>query len=195
MRLSRARIISAAMDLIERDGPGAVSMNGLATELGCSILSLFSVVPSRAALLDGVADAITAELGFTPVPDAPWQDQVRAHARILRQLARTRPHCTLVAVSRPASAATRARPVECAFATLLAAGFVGDDAARIARALVAYAVGAPLTEAGTEETGRRQRRWAGQFPAVLELHDPDGDFEFGLDLIVRASTDLLAQRA
>jgi AcrR family transcriptional regulator len=195
MRLSRARIVGTAMELIERDGPAAFSMNGLAMELGCSILSLFSIVPSRAALLDGVADAVAAELRLGPAPDAPWEDLVRAQALALRQLARTRPRCTVVAVTRPADGATRPRPLENAFVTLTEAGFRDDDAARIARALIAYAIGAPLTEESAEDSSRRGRRRAAPCPVALEQHDPDGDFAFGLDLIVRASADMLAARA
>jgi AcrR family transcriptional regulator len=195
MRLSRARIVAAAMDLIERDGPLPISMNGLALELGCSILSLYGFVPSRAALLDGVADAVAADLEPGPLPGASWEDQVRAQALALRRLARTRPRCTMVAVSWAAGGAARPRPVETAFVTLREAGFSDDDAARIARTLVAYAIGSPLTEGSAGDGSRRPRRRSPRCPAALEQHDPGADFEFGLGLVVRASADLLAAGA
>ena len=58
MQTTRKRIISAAIDLIERDGIEAFSMRRLAAELGCGLMSLYHHVPSRSSLLDGIAVAV-----------------------------------------------------------------------------------------------------------------------------------------
>ncbi len=209
MQLTRKRIIAAAMELIERDGADSVSMHRLATELGCGVMSLYSHVPSKSALLDGVADAVMSGIEVRSVTDGGWEEQVRAQARAFRQIARAHPRCTMVVVSRPPSSASVVRPVESTLATLRAAGFGGQDAVRIVRAFVAYVMGSLLLEArvastridGDEDEARRPRLRAADFPQVLELSavlsesDPDADFEFGLDLLVAAVAALHPARA
>ena len=206
MQLTRKGIVAAAMDLIERDGVEAVSMRRLATELGCGVMSLYNHVPSKSALLDGVADAVVSGIETTSVLGACWQEQVRAQARAFRQIARAHPRCTMVVVSRPPSSASMVRPVENALATLREAGFGGHDAVRIVRAFVAYIMGSLLREVGAvagrsdgdgevAEPHRPLLRPA-EFPQMTELsaelgsQDPDADFEFGLDLLMHAISAL-----
>jgi AcrR family transcriptional regulator len=200
MQLTRKRIIATAMDLIERDGVEAVSMRRLATELGCGVMSLYNHVPSKSALLDGVADAVMSGIEIPSAPGSGWQEQIRAQARAFRKIAEAHPRCTMVVVSRPPSSASMVRPVEDALATLRDAGFAGEDAVRIVRAFVAYIMGSLLREIGVApglaegddaETHRLRLRPA-EFPqltrltAELSAGDPDADFEFGLDLLVHA---------
>ncbi len=199
--LIRKRIIAAAIELIEADGAESLSLRRLATELGCSVLSLYSLVPSRAALLDAVAEEVISRAGVTAVPGAAWEDQLRAHARALRRIASMYPRCTMIVAGRPAVSATMLRPLETALATLREAGFGGQDTVRIMRALAAYVMGSLLREAsvaasladpdGAAERHRSvrkatdSRQVAGLAADLLEP-DTDADFEFGLDLLARA---------
>ena len=206
MQLTRARIITTAMALIEAEGVEAVSMPRLAAELGCGLLALYSLVPSRHSLLDAIADAIAAAAG--PViaagpasaPGADWPEQLRSQARAARAAARTHPRCALIAASRPASSAQAARPAESMLTTLRAAGLGRQDAVRALRALTAFSAGALLCETGIApglhgpDAGGppRLRLRAADFPLTTDLAaelsavDPDADFELGLDLLVRA---------
>jgi len=215
MQLTRERIITAAMELIERDGANAVSMRRIASELGTGVMSLYNYVPSRAALLDGVADQVMSSIELTIDPGASWEDQVRAQARAFQQIARTYPRCTMVVVSRPADSPATLRPVELALATFRSAGFGGEDAVRAVRAFIAYIVGSLVREVGVTP-GLEPQRPLGQDPAILAADRPilnpaefpqvtsltaelmrrdhDADFEFGLDLLVRAVADLRPAR-
>jgi AcrR family transcriptional regulator len=96
MQLTRKLIIGAAIELIEQDGVDAVSMQRLASELGCGVVSLYHHVPSRSALLDGVADAVMSGIAVTSVPGTDWQEQVRAQARAFRQITRAHPRCAML---------------------------------------------------------------------------------------------------
>ena len=202
MQLSRKRIIAAAIELIEAAGAEAVSMDRLATELGCGVISLYCYVPSKNALLDGVADEVMSRLAGACSPAASWQDQLRAQARAFREVATAHPRCTMVALSRRPVSAAAAGPAERALATLRAAGFSGPDTVRIVRAFAAYILGwllrevglAPeLTDSGDRPCAAPRLRRA-EFPQFTQLYpdlrasDPDGDFEFGLDLLVHAVT-------
>ena len=204
MQLTRKRIIATAMELIERDGVEAVSMRRLATELGCGVMSLYSHVPSKPALLDGVAEAVMSGIEIVPAAGDCWQQQIRAQATAFRQIARAHPRCAMVVASRPLSSARIVRPLEAALATLRAAGFGGQESVRIVRALAAYLVGSLLREAGaapgladaSDDGSHRPRLPAAEFPQLSELaaelsdRDPDADFEFGLDLLLGAAAAL-----
>jgi AcrR family transcriptional regulator len=216
MQLSRARIISAAVDLIEREGAEAVSMRRIAALLDCGVMSLYNHVPSKAALLDDVAERVISGIEFTAMPGASWEDQVRAQARAFRAIARKYPRSTMVVISRPTASLTGLRPIENALATLREAGCGGPEAVLIVRAFIAFIMGSLLREVGVTP-GLREEAAAVmegvgevggatveaadpdpvEFPQVTSLadelsrRDPDGDFEFGLDLLVHAIGALL----
>ena len=209
MQLSRARIITAAVELIEREGVEAVSMRRIAAQLDCGVMSLYNHVPSKAALLDDVAERVISGIEFTAMPGASWEEQVRAQARAFRAIARKYPRSTMVVISRPTSSPTGLRPIENALATLREAGCGGREAVLIVRAFIAFIMGSLLREVGVTP-GLREEAAAVigatveaadpdpiEFPQVTSLadelsrKDPDADFEFGLDLLVHAIGALL----
>jgi AcrR family transcriptional regulator len=65
MPLTRERIITAAVELIEREGVEAVSMRRIAGLLGSGVMSLYNHVPSKAAVLDGVAERVMSGIDFS----------------------------------------------------------------------------------------------------------------------------------
>jgi AcrR family transcriptional regulator len=216
MQLTRERIIVAAVELIEREGVGALSMRRIASELGSEVMALYDHVPSKAALLDGVAELVLSGIDFTTEPGTSWEEQIRGQARSFWRKARAYPRCTMVVVSRPVDSAATLRPIEHALATLRGAGFGGEEAIRVVRTFVAYVAGALMREVGVTP-GLEPQRPLGQDPAVLAADRPfldpaefpqvtslatellnrdfDADFEFGLDLLVRALADLWPARA
>jgi AcrR family transcriptional regulator len=216
MQLTRERIIAAAVELIERDGVGALSMRRIASELGSEVMTLYDHVPSKAALLDGVAEQVLSGIDYTTEPGTGWEEQIRGQARAFWRKARAYPRCTMVVVSRPVDSAATLQPIEHALVTLRGAGFGGEDAIRAVRTFVAYVAGALMREVGVTP-GLEPQRPLGQDPAVLAADRPfldpaefpqvmslstellnrdfDADFEFGLDLLVRALTDLRPAQA
>jgi AcrR family transcriptional regulator len=173
MQLSRKHIVTAAMKLIEADGVEAVSMRRLATELGCGVIALYNHVSSRRALLAAVADTVMSGIAGTPLAGGTWADQLRAEARAFRQAAMTHPRCAIVALSmaapwteepsrRPVSV-SMTRAGQSTLAALREAGLSGPDEIRAGRAFAAYLAG-----------------------SLLQASESDRDFEFGLDLLIRA---------
>ncbi|MEV0158849.1 TetR/AcrR family transcriptional regulator C-terminal domain-containing protein [Nonomuraea fuscirosea] len=199
-RLSRGRIVAAAIDLIEREGADAVSMRRIAAELGVGVMSLYNHVPNKDALLNGVAEAVLSRIEFTDDPDAHWTDRVRAQARAFRQIAHHHPRSTMLVVSRQLHSAAGLLPVERALATLRGAGFDGADAVRMLRMFIAYIVGSLLREVGvTPAFAPEQTRTItadgvdpALFPEVSSLAellaecDHEAEFEFGLELLIKA---------
>jgi AcrR family transcriptional regulator len=201
-RLSRDAIVAVAVELIEREGEQAVSMRRLAAELDTAAMSLYTYVPSKAALLDAVAEYILDRMELPVDRSVDWCDQVRVLVRSFRDCARRYPRSMNVVLTRQLSSSAGLRPIELALATARSAGFDGAQAVRIVRAFVAYTLGTMTSElarahqhAQAEVTNERDladRLDPGQFPNVRSLAGPllevddDADFEFGLELLVRS---------
>jgi AcrR family transcriptional regulator len=207
VQLTRARVIAAAMTLIEAEGAQAASMTRLATELGCGLVALYSYVPSTQALLDGVASALVSAIEPTVRGGEGWPDQLRAQAQAARRAAAAHPRCAIAVAGRPPATAALLRPAEQVLGTLRAAGFGAPDAVRISRALAAYLVGSLLREVGVSPAVRaedpehaRPVLRPASFPHLSALSaapeladcglDPGADFEFGLDVLLRGVATL-----
>jgi AcrR family transcriptional regulator len=194
MQLTRSRVIAKAIELIEADSVETISMYRLATELGCSVMCLYHHVPSKRALLDGVADQVMSAIEVTPMPRGSWEERLEAQVRAFRTVARAYPRCVMAAVSRRRASARILRPAESALSVLADAGFGAQDAVRIMRAVLAYTMGSIVPEAGVagSENGisARTSLRAAEFPQIthlsaeLQASDPEADFEFGLGLIL-----------
>ncbi|WP_245592433.1 TetR/AcrR family transcriptional regulator [Actinomadura rifamycini] len=199
--LNRGRIVRAAIGLIEREGADALSMRRVAAELDVAVMSLYNHVPNKNALLEGVAEHVVAGMELDDDPSAPWQDRARALVRAFRTFAHEYPRCMTVVLTRKFDTTIGLRPAERALALAEAAGFDGATAVRITRALMAYALGTQMREIGfgkwlhhldTSPAADFARLDPGEFPHVIALagelsrHDPEADFEFGLDLLIAA---------
>lgn len=207
--LTRDRIVLAAIELIERDGVDALSMRRVAAELGVAVMSLYNHVDAKAALLDAVAEHILSGMIVETGPEMHWTERARVLIRAFRKVAHDYPRCVTVVLTRKVGAPSAMLPVEHALAVADDAGFDGPTSVRIMRAMMAYAIGAQMREVGAarmldylpegdpEPFGTLDSEW---FPHVLALrrellaHDPDTDFEFGLDLLIHA-LDALPRRS
>ena len=61
-KITRAAVLAAALEIIDRDGAGALSMRRLARALDRDPMILYRHAPGKAALLDGVAETVLARL-------------------------------------------------------------------------------------------------------------------------------------
>lgn len=186
------------MRLIEHEGVGAVSMRRVAAELGAGTMSLYNHVPSKIALLDYAAEQIMADIEPYTVETDDWRDHMRAHARAVRDHARKHPRAFVLLATRRMSGDVGLRPIEVALMNLERAGFKGEVAVRVVRAMVSYLLGTLTREmATTPELGGvalspYQPIDPEAFPrssAVLDelgRYDHDMEFEFGLELMIKA---------
>lgn len=201
-KLNRERIIHAAVRLIDRDGPEAFSMRRIANELGAGAMSLYNHVRDKAAVLDGVAEYVLAEVELPAEDSADWQEQVRELARSFRRVALAHPRAAALVLSRQLDSTLGLRPVEAALLVLRRAGFDEATAVHALRAFLAFQVGSILREvkataafSGLDADGVRQRtdalRGSG-FPAVaaaaplLAVCDHEAEYEFGIEALLAA---------
>ncbi|HEY7484217.1 MAG TPA: TetR/AcrR family transcriptional regulator C-terminal domain-containing protein [Streptosporangiaceae bacterium] len=199
--LNRDRIVRAATELIEREGADALSMRRVAAELDVAVMSLYNHVAGKAALLDAVAERILAGMIIPDDPELPWTERARSLVWAFRKVAHDYPRSVTLVLTRKVDAPSGIRPVEHALAIADDAGFDGETSVRIMRALLAYAIGAQLREVSAAKMldylpADRENPFGlldpAEFPHVVALqqallsHDPETDFEFGLDLLISA---------
>jgi AcrR family transcriptional regulator len=84
-RLSREKVLTAAVALTDEHGLESVSMRRLAAELGVVPMALYKHVADKQALLDGMADTALGELAPPPVGQE-WRTSVRAQILAARQV-------------------------------------------------------------------------------------------------------------
>ena len=204
-KVTREMVLAAALEIIDADGAGGLSMRRLARALGRDPMILYRHAPNKAALLDGVAETVLAQLTVDPA-DPDWAAQLRAVARHYRALALAHPHVVPLLVTRPLATPLALRPkgtlrpLEDVLALLTSAGFSGPDALHIYRALFGFLHGHILNELqelvdNPDETDDLLRLGLhrlpiSQFPLlrslapVLATYDGAAELERGLDILL-----------
>jgi AcrR family transcriptional regulator len=200
--LSRQSIVAAAIALIERDGPEALTMRRLGARLGVEAMALYHHFAGRDELLAAIADELLAPLDkLDRVED--WRGACRRFATALRDVAVEHPATFRLVGLQPLDSASALRPVEQLMGVLLASGFSPPGALAVYRAIASYARGYALAEVtgftvdAARAPGRKRLRslaidefpiLAGQADALAAL-DADEAYLLGLDALLQGLTD------
>ena len=200
-RLSVEAIVETAARIIEAEGEPAASMRRISAELGVAAMSLYNHVPSKAALLDAVAEWVGAQVELPPDPDADWDTRARTMARAFRDVVRRYPNCMQLAMSRAPMSWVGLRPLEYALDMVHQAGFSDLEAIRVVRAVTSFIIGSIATETARRQAFSGLGDGATVFPGAVPIEefphlvalgsrllelDPDADFEYGLNLLLDA---------
>jgi AcrR family transcriptional regulator len=210
--ITRAVVLAAALEIVDRGGVDGLSMRRLADEVGRDPMVIYRHVPNKAAVLDGVAEIVFAQLKVDPT-DIDWTAQLRVVARGFRKLALAHPRVVPLLVTRPLATPLgmrpRAvvRPLEDILGLLTGVGFAMADALHIYRALFGFLYGHILNELqelveSPEETDEvlrlgLHRLPIGEFPLLRELapilasYDGAVELERGLDILLAGLTATL----
>jgi AcrR family transcriptional regulator len=108
-KITREVVLAAALEIIDRDGADGLSMRRLARALGRDPMILYRHAPNKAALLDGVAETVLAQLKVDSA-DRDWASQRRTVARGYRALALAHPPVVPLLVTRPLATPLGLRP-------------------------------------------------------------------------------------
>ncbi|MCA9705922.1 MAG: TetR/AcrR family transcriptional regulator C-terminal domain-containing protein [Myxococcales bacterium] len=191
-KLSRDKILDAAIALVDAEGLEALSMRRLGERLGVEAMSLYRYVGSKAALLDGIHDALLGRMQVEP-SEGPWDDAVRRLARAFRALLRDHAAALPVFATRTATGPRALAHVEQGLAVLARAGLPPAEALATFQVIFAFVVGhsmytfAPLDGGAEPDYGSLP---ADRFPHLHALSrlpptDPEAEFERGLELLVQ----------
>ncbi len=122
--LSREHIVATALELVDRESLGALSMRRLGAELGVDPMAIYYHVPNKAALLDAIIEAVMAQIdlgGDDPAaaPDVRILEAARCYRDAMLKHIKALP----IVLARPPSTINALRPVERLLAILDDAGF------------------------------------------------------------------------
>lgn len=198
---SKRQVLRAAIDLADRGGIESLSMRKLSQELGGATMSLYNHVANKDDLLDGMIDALFAEVGF-PAGELGWKATMRERAISVR-LVMSRHPWAIGQMGRRTPGPATLRHHDAVIGCLRDAGFSTPLVAHAISALDGYIYGFALQErnlafGNPEETSALAKAFLRQFPSeeyprlaaftvehVLQPgYDYGEEYEFGLDLIL-----------
>ncbi len=133
-RLSRDRVLRAAVELADGAGIEALSMRRLATELGVVPMALYKHVRNKDELLDGMVDVVLA--GVEPAdPSLPWRAAIRGRVLSARQAVLRHPWARKAIESRTRRSAEVLGYMDSLAGIFLAGGFSADLTHHVMHAL------------------------------------------------------------
>ncbi|MCX5395054.1 TetR/AcrR family transcriptional regulator [Streptomyces sp. NBC_00094] len=162
-RLTRERVLRAALTVADAEGLAALSMRRVAVELGVETMALYRYTVSKDDLLDGLVETLFLEVEErlssalhpmgTVVPEGPpvglpdLRDALHGIARELYRVAVAHPNIISLCASRPLTVPLARRPQavlrvhERLLALLRAAGLDERAALRVYRAFISWVLG------------------------------------------------------
>ena len=202
IRLTRERVLLAAINLADKGGGEALSMRKLGQGLGVEAMSLYNHVANKDDMLDGMVDLVFGEIGL-PTRGADWKTAMRQRATSAREVLARHPWAIGLLESRSRPGPATLRHHDAVIGCLREAGFSIPMAAHAYSVLDSYIYGFALQQASlpfktSGEVAEVADSILRQFPAdtyphLAELtmrhvlqsgYDYADEFRFGLDLIL-----------
>lgn len=144
--LTRERVIDAALRILDREGLDGLTMRALGRELDADPMAAYYHLPNKAAILDGIVEAVWSELELPEPSDAPWQEQLAQIARVMRHTLARHPNALPVLATRPNLSAPGFRLTDRTLGVLLQAGLPPGEALEFVNAAAEFVLGHALTE-------------------------------------------------
>jgi AcrR family transcriptional regulator len=198
--LTRQQVVTAAVELADRDGIESISMRRLAQALGVEAMSLYTHVRNKEDLLDAIADTV---IGLIPVEaGADWRASLREMALGARGVMLRHPWAPRVIETRDNPGPAAVAYINAELGVLREAGFSVAQTHQALHLLGSRALG--FTQelfagpAGTDPgpAPSLPAEFAAAFPYAAEMAvavahggvlgpcDDDGEFALGLDFIL-----------
>lgn len=198
-RLSRERIVAAAVALLDGGGLDGFSMRALARRLDAAPMSLYEYVTGRGDVLDLALDAVIGQIAVAP-DDEPWRDALLGQLCRMREVMRRHRWMPTLMATRPLIGPNALARSERFYTALAQAGLSGPTVVAAVGALSHYATGFVAAENTWWSTVRTPaddrsvraevaRHLAEHAPrlaehAQVEIDDFDDQFTRGANLIL-----------
>jgi len=201
-RLSKERVLRAAVAIADRGGLPGLTIRSLAKELGAKPMSLYYYVASKDELLDSLVDVVFEEIEL-PDPQGDWREEMRRRAVSARARLKQHPWAIGLLESRTSPGPATLRHHDVVLACLRHAGFSLELTAHAYALIDSFVYGFALQEAslpfeGPDTVGEVAEpimalMATGAYPTMVEMatsyylqpgYDFADEFEFGLDLIL-----------
>ncbi|MFF8957328.1 TetR/AcrR family transcriptional regulator [Streptomyces sp. NPDC014894] len=186
-RLSREKIVDAAVALLDEAGVQHLSMRNLAERLQAHATSLYWHVATKDDVVDLALDAVFGEVRLPDGHSPAWRDDIAAFMTELRRVLLRHPWAAPLTNSRPLAGPNALARSEFVYASLVTAGFTGPALSVAASVITTHVTGSAAAETvwhHHDETAPRTavhdhlQRHAGQYP-TLARHFPvsGGDWD------------------
>jgi AcrR family transcriptional regulator len=201
-RLSRDRILQAAIAQADAGGLDGLSMRTLADRLGMAPMALYRHISNKDDLIDGMVDVVFSEIDV-PASDQDWRAAMRRRAISVRDALARHPWAVGLLESRATPGPANLRHHDAMIGTLLAAGFDMPLAAHAYALMDSYIYGFALTKLhlpfeSTADIADVAHDMLEPFPAdaypnlaafitehaMQPGYDFADEFEFGLDVVL-----------
>ena len=203
-RLSKERVLRAAVALAARDGIESLTMRKLGDELGAGAMSLYHHVPNKEQLLDGMVDIVFSEIELPPT-DVDWKTAMRTRALSTLEVLARHPWAIGLMEGRTSHGPANLSLHNAVLGCLRAAGFSLEATVHAYSVLDAYIYGFALqqrdmsSENADDFAAEAQRQMheyeavLAEYPHLVEVvggyvakagYDYATEFVFGLDLIL-----------
>ena len=212
-RLTRDRVLRAAIAHADAGGLEALTMRTLAEMLDVAPMALYRHVANKDDLVDAMVDSVFGEIGV-PAGGGDWRTAMRLRAIGVRQALARHPWAVGLMESRRTPGPANLRHHDGVIGRLRAAGFGVAESAHAYSLLDSYIYGFALTKANlpfetSEEVGDVATAMlapypVNEYPNLVEFlnehvmkagYDYEVEFEFGLDVILDGIERMLAARA
>jgi AcrR family transcriptional regulator len=198
-KLSRERILEAALRIADEEGLDALSMRRLGQALGVQAMSLYKHVAGKEDVLDGISDLVMLEVEV-PARALSWRAALRQAATSMHHALLRHPWASVVIESRRNPGPARLRYLDTVVSILLDAGFSLDDVGRAGLAVDSHVYGFTLQVVAMpfdlrdepEEADRLANETSGEtYPGLRAMAEHAAteagfpiEFDFGLDMIL-----------
>jgi AcrR family transcriptional regulator len=190
-RLSRDRIVNAAIEIMDESGLASLSMDRLGRKLSVTDMALYKHVLSKEELLSLMLDALVS--GLPPVPAGSVEETLRAFGWGLWTICRAHPQVLPLLAARPLSSPTIRAAAADAQVRLVTSGCSEAAASGALFSLAAYTLGAAgLVIGGSLEIAAELSDRAAATPseaqgllsAAIDWERADANFAGGLDALL-----------
>jgi AcrR family transcriptional regulator len=197
--LTLETVVRAAVEVIEADGVGALTMRRLAARLGCSPMALYRHVATKQDLIRAIGEHYLADIELPDTDGMPWDEAIIAVVSVLHHAVLEQAALVEIVAVQHVDAAAIFRAEEAILGALRFAGLSDKDAVRGLSVITSYTVGATQRRAeqraGSPAAVHRVQRLlqlpADAFPTLRALAgelvsvDLELSFEDGLRLLLR----------
>jgi AcrR family transcriptional regulator len=199
-RLSTERVLRAAIDLADEGGIESLSIRKLAQAVGLKPMSLYHYVANKDDVLSGILEMVISEFELADDP-GHWKQGVRKSAISAYEVLLRHPWACTLMMSPVRVRPARLRYMESLLRRLREAGLSAETTDHAYHALDSHIIGFTLWETGyttairatSDDLDDSFRGLLVDYPYLAEhaeqhmrerRQDEEGDFEFGLDLIL-----------
>ena len=200
-KLSRERLQTAALALVDAHGLAGLSMRALASELGSAPMTIYNHVAGRAELEVLVVEAVIGEADWSREPHDDWRDAVVAITVALWRAVRAHPHAIPLILTRRSRSTALLEASEPLLDALARSGRSGRELLIAFRTVTGFVMGiaqaelaGPLSVAADEPAdvviGRFRALPRFRYPRLIEIadaaatSDAEGELRAGLALVI-----------